>query len=261
VGSKNKTRLKNKKGTKMYEDFLEGTGLTKNESIVYLTLLKIGKAKTGEILKESKISSGKIYETLDKLSSKGLVKTIIENGIKQFIASDPKTLLRYLEEKENNLETKKKELEKILPKLQELKSNKQTLEEVSFIKGFRGISTVVYDALNTGDDVRIMGVRSSKDETFNNFWKNWHKERISQKKNAKLLFSDKDTEYWKFFKKQEYTQVRETLSFSPSAILIIKNNSFIFSYEEEFTCTHIKSESIANSFRSFFDSLWNFSNK
>jgi len=242
----------------MYEDFLEGTGLTKNEAIVYMTLLKIGKSKSNQILKESKISSGKIYETLDKLSNKGLVKTIVENGIKHFVPSDPKTLFAYIEEKENDLEQKKKELEKILPKLQEIKLEPHNVEDVSFVKGFKGISTIVHEALKKGEDISVMGVRSPKDESFNNFWKNWHRKRIELKKNAKMLFSDKGTEYENFYKKLEHTEVRETLTVSPSAIIIIDDESFIFSYEEEFTCIHIKSKAISKSFKSFFDSLWTF---
>jgi sugar-specific transcriptional regulator TrmB len=243
----------------MYENLLEDAGLTRNESIVYLTLLKIGKSKSNKILVESKISSGKIYETLQKLADKGLVKTIVENGVKHFSASDPKTLFEYIEEKERTLEKKKNELEKILPKLQEIKLQTPTTEDVSYVKGFKGISNIVHEALKKGENLCVMGVRSSKDETFNNFWKNWHRKRIELKKNVKMLFTDKDTEYWRFFKKQPYTEVRETLSFSPSAIMIIDDNTFIFSYDEEFTCIHIKSSSIAKSFKGFFDGLWNYS--
>jgi hypothetical protein len=112
-----------------------------------------------------------------------------------------------------------------------------------------------------GKEIKVMGVRSSKDEAFNNFWKHWHLKRIEMKKNAKMLFTDKDTDYWKFFKEQKYTDVKETLSFSPSAIMIIDNNVLIFTYDEEFTCIHIQSEAIAKSFSGFFDGLWAFSGK
>jgi HTH-type transcriptional regulator, sugar sensing transcriptional regulator len=245
----------------MYEEFLEGTGLTKNEARVYLTLLKIGKAKSYAIVKDSGISSGKIYETLSKLSNKGLIKSVIENGVKHFIANKPESLFDYLKQKELELHDKEQHLEKILPQLQNLRRIDENPEEVSLVKGFRGILPIVYSALEKGTEVKVMGVRSSKDVQFNNFWKNWHRRRIELKKNAQMLFSDKDTEYWKFFKKQKYTEVRETLSFSPSAVMIIDNECFLFSYEEEFTCIHIISKSIAKSFTGFFDGLWKMAGK
>ena len=64
---------------------LEKIGFTKSEIAVYTALLKIGQKTTGEILKEAKISSGKIYEILDKLIKKGLVSYIIKNNTKYFL--------------------------------------------------------------------------------------------------------------------------------------------------------------------------------
>ncbi len=240
----------------MYEEFLEGTGLTKNEASVYLALLRIGKSKTGMIINESKVSSGKIYEILGKLSDKGLVKSVSENGVKHFIASSPAALVDYLKEKEQLLHIKEKELEKLLPGLEQLQKIDHNLETVSLIKGFRGISSLVYDALTNGKSIKIMGVRSSKDVKFNNFWKNWHRRRIELKKPVKMLFADKGSDYWKFFKKLPFTTVRETLAVSPSAVMIIDHQCFLFSYDDELTCIHIRSGSIAKSFTSFFDSLW-----
>ncbi len=101
-----------------------------------------------------------------------------------------------------------------------------------------------------------MGVCSSKDEKYNNFWMGWHSQRVKLRKEAKVLFSDKKTDYWRFFKKLKYTRVKEILHFSPSAIMIIDNNSFIFSYDKELICIHIVSQSIAKSFSNFFDDLW-----
>ncbi|MBT4174648.1 hypothetical protein HOC80_02040 [archaeon] len=242
------------------KEILEEAGLTKNETLVYLNLLKLGKAKASKIIREAKVSSGKIYETLDKLIEKGLVKIVTENGVKTFIAANPTTLLTYIKEKEKKLREQEKKLENIIPDLHNLMKTAKVKETVSLIKGFRGISTLVYEELEKGKDIKIMGVRSSKSVKFNNFWKKWHRKRITLKKECKMLFSDYKSEYWKFFKKLKYTKVKESLSVSPSAILIIDNNTFIFSYKEEFTCIHINSKDIADSFKSMFNSLWEVKN-
>ncbi|MBT3985118.1 hypothetical protein HOD38_00405 [archaeon] len=238
------------------KEILKDAGLTKNETLVYLNLLKLGKAKASKIIREAKVSSGKIYETLDKLIEKGLVKTVIENGVKTFIAADPNTLLLYLKEKEKKLREQEKKLENIIPDLKNLMKTAEVKETVSLIKGFRGISTLVNETLEKGKDIKVMGVSSSKSIKFNNFWKKWHRKRITLKKECKVLFSDYKSDYWKFFKKLKYTKVKESLSISPSAITIIDDNTFIFSYKEEFTCIHIKSQDISNSFTSLFNSLW-----
>lgn len=244
----------------MYEEILENTGLTKNESAVYLTLLRSGKSTAYHIVQEASVSSGKIYETLDKLAQKGLVKSVIENGVKHFIANDPESLFEYIRQKEEELQAKEKELHKVLPQLKNLKM-REDVEEVALVSGFRGIGPLVNRALDSQSSqvIKVMGVRSSKNVKFNNFWKNWHQTRISKKIQAQMLFSDKGSDYWKFFKVLKYTEVKESLSISPSAIMIIGNNTFIFSYDEEFKCIHIISESVAKSFNGFFDSLWKLS--
>jgi len=240
----------------MIINILENSGLTTNEALIYLSLLNLKKAKASQIISEAKISSGKIYETLNKLIDKGLVKEVIENGVKVFIVNDPITLLSYMKEQERTLIEKEKKLEEALPELKELMKKTKIKETVSLVKGFRGISTIVYQALEQGNDIKIMGVRSSKSVKFNNFWKKWHKKRVLLKKDCKILFSDYGTKYWDFFKKLKYTQVKEILSFSPSAILLIDENVFLFSYNEEFICIHIIAKDIASSFDAMFKGLW-----
>ena len=245
----------------MYNKILEESGLTHNEAQVYLALLKLGKAKSGEIVREAEVSGGKIYETLYKLIDKGLVNEISEQGVKQFVASDPKSLLIYLQEKRNNLLEKEKEIEKNLSGFMKLRNEKVTPESVELVKGLRGISPLVYSALKDSKNISIMGVRSSKYEKYNNFWKEWHKERIKLKKNSRMLFSDKNTEYWKFFKKLKYTELKEIPPLSPSAIMITDNQSFLFSYDEDVTCIHITSKPISDSLLNFFNDLWSIAKK
>ncbi|MEI6849847.1 MAG: helix-turn-helix domain-containing protein [archaeon] len=240
----------------MYEELLEQCGLTKNESLTYLALLKLGKSKSGDIVREAKVSGGKIYETLYKLIDKGLVKEVSENGIKRFIANNPRTIISYIKEKQKNLDQKEKELEKILPSFLKISGIDKEHESVSLVKGLRGISDIVYQKLENAKKIKIMGVNSSKDEKYNTFWRNWHKERVNLKKEAQIIFSDKNTEYWKFFKNLNYTKLRELLHFSPSAVMIIDDNSFLFSYEKDLTCIHIQSIPMSNSLSSFFDDLW-----
>lgn len=245
----------------MYGELLRSCGLTENESLVYLALLKLGKSKSGEVVREAKVSGGKIYETLYKLVDKGVVKMVLENNVKHFIANSPETLVSYLEKKEKEISFKKNELTKVLPQLSDLQKQDLRLELVSMIKGVRGISPIVNESLKKGNKILIMGVRSSKNVKYNNFWRNWHRERINLKKKARLLFADKDTSYWNFFKKQKFTEIKALQGLSPSAIMVIDNESFIFSYEKEFTCVHIKSKEISSSFETFFNSLWKIGEK
>lgn len=242
----------------MYEKHLVDAGLTQNEAKVYLALLKMGKSSSGKLVKEAAIAGGKIYETLYKLVNKGLVEVIIENGVKKFIAADAQSLLLYMEERKNKVVRETNKLAEIVPELQKLQELQESPENVYLIKGIRGIKPLVYKVLSEGkEEAKIMGVRSSKNTTFNIFWQHWHKERVRLGKKARMLFTDRNTPYWEFFTQLNLTKIKSTPSrISPSAIMVMDDHSCIFSYDEEFTCIYIRSSSIAKSFTSFFEGLW-----
>ncbi len=243
---------------------LEDIGLTKGEITVYLTLLKLGETTTGKIIEEAQISSGKIYEILNKLMKKGLVSYIIKEKTKYFTASSPNRILDFLHEKEKELETKEKLLEKELPFLLELKKSKKEKYETTLFKGFKGIQTAIFEALENltkENKVLALGIRSTKDEKYNILWKKWHKLRIEKKIKCNMIFSDKETNYYKLFKKMRLTEVKTLQGITPSAIDIIGNKVLIFTYKDEPSCLSITNDEISKSFTTFFETLWKIAKK
>jgi len=234
----------------MNEKLLEEIGLTKGEINVYLTLLKLGETTTGKIIEEAGISSGKIYEILDKLIRKGLVSYIIKEKTKYFQAASPNRIIDYLHEKEKNIKKKEQELQKEIPFLLEMQKLKKKKYETQLFSGFKGIQTAVFEALadlTPKDAVLAMGIISSKKEQYNILWQRWHKERIKKKIICKSIFSDKGTEYYRLFKKMRHTEVKVLRGLTPSAIDIMGNKVLIFTYAEEPSCLSITNEEIGNS--------------
>jgi len=241
----------------MNEKLLEEIGLTKGEIKVYLTLLKTGETTTGKIIEDSGLSSGKIYEILDKLIKKGLASFIIKEKTKYFQASSPERILDYLKEKEKLIHEKEKELEKELPSILEMQKS-QAKEETRLFKGFKGIQTAIFEALsslNKQDEVLAMGIRSGKEEQYNLLWQRWHQERVKKKIICKMLFSEKG-EYFNYFRKMKLTQIKIIKGITPSAIDIMGNSVLIFTYGKEPSCLLIKNPEIAQSFTNLFNSLW-----
>jgi len=120
-------------------------GLTKNEGKVYETLVKFGKLGAGEISRESGVSYSKIYNILDSLVSKGIVKVIPEKS-KKFVPSSPEDLIKLIEEKQKKLE-KAKEKANELKKFYEIKEKNPVVMEVGR-KGFYKIVKEMKDAEN-----------------------------------------------------------------------------------------------------------------
>ena len=98
-------------------DDLISIGLTSGEAKVFLTLLKLGSAKVGQIVKDSNVSYSKVYDVLDRLSSKGLVSRIIFGNIKYFNAVEPFRLEEYIKSKEQEVRKQFDTANKVIPEL------------------------------------------------------------------------------------------------------------------------------------------------
>jgi len=242
----------------MNEKLLEEIGLTKGEIKVYLTLLKIGETTTGKIIEEAEISSGKIYEILDKLIKKGLASFIIKEKTKYFSTASPNRILDYIKEKEENLKEKENEILKELPSLLSLREKHKSKYESTLYKGFNGIKTVIFDSIHNlkkGDEVYAMGLRGSKAKKYNILWINWHNQRIKKKVNCKMIFSQIDN-YYKDLNKLKYTEARSIKGITPSAVTILGNTVLLFTFGDNPAVLKITHPEIAQSFKTFFETMW-----
>ncbi len=98
-------------------DVLKNLGLTKYEAVVYLVLLKLGKATVGEICKESNTPRPRVYDTLESLERKGFVIRQAEKPV-TYSAVPPEIALdvfrdRIIHELSEKIELAKKELGKM----------------------------------------------------------------------------------------------------------------------------------------------------
>ena len=243
----------------METQVLEKIGLTRNESLVYIALLRLGTSKTGEILKKSGLNSGKIYEILESLKTKGLVSESIINNTRHFTASSPSQIKEYLEKKKQGVIEDERTINSILPQLQKIRNI--TSKEVKAITytGFKGIKTAVEEAaesLKPGEEALALGVTEHKDKKFNKFWTNWARERMHRKIYAKHIFSER-SEYFNIFKKMKYTEVRVLTAVTPVTVDIFGNDKvLILNYQEPTSCILIYDKNTTTTFRTFFDSLW-----
>ena len=72
---------------------LQLLGLTKNESLVYETLVKHGPSKAGFVIGKLALHRNLIYRALEELVSNGYVTKVVRNGVWHFETTDPQTLL------------------------------------------------------------------------------------------------------------------------------------------------------------------------
>jgi sugar-specific transcriptional regulator TrmB len=238
------------------EKELEELGLTRNESKIYIFLLKNCETTTGSIIKETKIANSRVYESLNSLIEKSLVTYNIQRDGKHFKAAEPDVL------KEKERERKEK-IEKIVPLLHNLISEKEDKTTTSVYEGFEGFKTAfkrIIDDCEVGGTIQVLGFSQPeyKSENLNLFLNNINLKSIEKKQKLKIISDISSKNFQKDIAKAKNSEIRYMPKgyISPAAIDIFQDYAYIFMWEEKPYVFMIKNKQIADSFKTYFEFLW-----
>lgn len=155
----------------MYEELLREIGLSLNESKVYEALLHLGEASVQDISLKAKVHRRNVYDSLAKLTEKGLATEIFVKGEKHFKAMHPQHLLSLIREKESNFLAK-------LPEMQGKYEAVEPEEEAYLYKGIEGVKNYLRDILKAKEDVYFIGAKAMwLDPRLKHFLPHFQKER------------------------------------------------------------------------------------
>ena len=173
---------------------LKELGLTDGEIKVYLALIRLGETTSGPIADESGVSVSKVYSILDRLSKKGLASHIVKRKIKYFKAADPRRLLDYLMEKEENLKKQELNLKKLIPTLDLFKGSAVTEETAQVFDGLKGIQTArerTLKIMKKGDQMWIIGISKTPYEgMMTRYFKEYHKRRYTKGIKCRYIYNE-----------------------------------------------------------------------
>jgi len=236
---------------------LVGIGLTEGESKVYLSLLRIGSATIGSIIKEAQVSNSKIYDILDRLNKKGLVGISIINNVKHFEAKNPSMIKDLILKKENDINKIKSEL----PKLQEMYEYAEPVQEAEILQGVNGIKTfteMILTKLEKGDTFYILGAPKEANELVGAYFQEWHERRAKKGVHCKILFNDEAKEQAMKRTKTPLTEVKilpRNIK-TPALIDIGKGYVATLLFGDRPLCIIVKNKKIYESYLSYFELLW-----
>lgn len=238
----------------MREQTLLKIGLTGNEADIYLALLELGPSLVSKIVEKTGINRTNIYDRLKRLLDKGLVSYVIKNNRKYFYAAEPKRLLRYLEEKEEKIKEEKEMLKKILPELEKIKPITKE-ETVEVYKGKEGLKTILEDVIRSKKDILTYGSEGNFSRILRFYFKHYLKRLEKSGVKMKVIFNYDDTRKpfeWEFAKVKYIPKKYKT----PTETTIYGDKVAIFLLREEPKAILIKSKTIAESYRKYFNLLW-----
>lgn len=238
----------------METEALEGLGLTRNESIVYVTLLEMGSSHIGQLAEKTRMHRRTIYDCIERLQDRGLVSAVLEGKTRFFTAVNPQKLKEMMKERQEKIEN-------LLPKLLEISKKSKQKTEVSVNKGKEGLKTIMEDLLKTRPKVWYslsyagMGI-----DVLPYYIPNFQERRAKEKILLKVIFEKNEPaiKRAKELKKLKMTEIRfiDTEKLIPLSFWVYENKVVIILWESEIGIS-IENIETAEAFRDYFSILWN----
>ncbi|MBD3252437.1 hypothetical protein GF386_01770 [Candidatus Pacearchaeota archaeon] len=236
------------------EKVLEEIGLTKGEIQVYLALVKLDISTTGQIAKQSKISNSKVYEVLGRLIQKGLASYVLKNNIRNYRATPPERLVDFLDNKKEQIEKNKLELEKIIPLIKSVK--KQDENSVTVYEGKQGIKVIINDIIEAQENgIELLTFGSDENvfaEKYPDLVSHYAMAAKKKKLRSRAIFS-RET---KPFNKTENQKYLPRGMISPVRIAIYNDKVAIFKFSDPVSVVLIEEKTIASGYKNQFEYLW-----
>lgn len=229
-----------------YINSFKGIGFSTNEAKVYLTLIKYGSCKAGNIAKYTNLDRGSVYNNIQSLQNKGLVSFITIGKTRWFQCSSSNNIISFLN---NRLEQAKE----FLPQLEKIRNETKLKENVSMYKGFKGIRSVFEDILNNAEENLIFGSEGLFSKNMPLFAKQFtQKLEIKGIKIRSIIRTDRNIEV------EKKKNVRRIPSNTPSPVVtnIYKNKIAIIVWGEKPEGILIENQKAADAYKEYFNFMW-----
>lgn len=243
----------------MTRDNLEQLGLTKIEATVYLALLKLGSTTTGPLVKKTELHRATVYDVLKRLMEKGLATFIVKEKTKYFRISSPEHLFDLIEEQKQELERKEQIAKTTVRELQKIQRQVKINENASIFQGKKGVKTIFEDILKY-KEYYVFASESKFRDMFGNYYYLFQRKKKQRKIKAKLLIDEslKGSDYIKSI----YADIRFLAKESkyPADTFIYGDKVALLIFTEYPTAFLIESKAVADSFKNYFELLWDKAN-
>lgn len=237
-------------------EILEKIELSKGEIKVYTAILELGICNINKIHENTGIERRNIYDIINKLIDRGLISYVTENKKRLFQITHPNKILGYIEEKKQDLDKIKKEIEKDIPLMINFYNTKKPEIKAEIYRGKEGIKAVFEDMLNYKENYFIGSGRYAM-KLLPSFWNSWNKRRIKLKVKWYNILR---AEIRKEIKQEPYELVKflpKEFSANPVVIFIYGNKVASVLWGIDFFAFVVESKEISEYYMRYHKYLWN----
>jgi len=241
-------------------DIIEGLqkiGLNKNDSLVYISLLKLGEVGTSKISRDTGLHGQTIYNSLDSLEKNNLINHSTVRGRKKFAAQNPSILLDIAERQKDIAGSV---IESINAKYSVLENG-----SIEIMKGRESLVSVelrMLKEMEAGKTISILGgTGDSFVSSMGNSIREYDYQRLKKNISVKYIGSTNQTDYLHTMSdtRGKFSGRRIPQALSGLTNVSIYENLGILMYifdQDTVTSIVIRNKKIAESYKGFFDGLW-----
>lgn len=234
-------------------------GLSPKESSAFLILVRLGACPISLWAKHAKINRSSMYVLLERLKGLDLVTTFFHRGIQHVQAISMAELPTLINQKQEQLESTRSKLTRLLPQLKELERTSSITPTVRFYEGVRRVEHMYEEVLAEKSFRAFFNpgrVKAFMPEYF-------HKIPLTLKQNGgtakELLVNCRDAKEYQLLynsPKHAIKLLPDTVTFSSDTI-ITKTKIYLIGYsEKDAVGTEIWNSELAQTQSSLFDMVW-----
>ncbi|MFH1827998.1 MAG: helix-turn-helix domain-containing protein [Nanoarchaeota archaeon] len=243
---------------------LKRIGLTEGEFKVYSALLDLGETTRTELAKKSGISPSKIYDVANKLLEKGIISSVKKNGVIHFSAANPERLKDFLANKEEEIKKEQKLIDELMPSI--LSRYQKTKEDVDIevLYGWEGMKTVymgLANSLSKKDINYVVGASLGKNSEKSDLFFIQYFKQVKKRGYKQMIIFNEDVRGHKkrteFYRKNPIHEIKYLYQNTYTEFNCYKDNVLIIMLLAKPIIIRIKNKEAAESFKKYFNSLWN----
>jgi sugar-specific transcriptional regulator TrmB len=255
--------------TQEIKNFLKKLGLSSKEIRIYLYCLQKGPQLMTNIAKATDTTRTNLYDIAKKLESKGVCFATGGAYGKRLEAVSPKDLISLLEHKESEIYDLKEELQILLPFFKEVQEdNLSSTTKVSYYEGKDNLQKLLWKSLDSESKIiRIAGSELDIATALGkDFISKYHQKRLRDEVELKGIRPDSkrltgdifqdDKKYLRDIRKRPKGKIK-----MKSNILIWDNKIALYSLKDNLFGNLIENESMAVMLSTWFDFIWDHSEK
>ncbi|MCB9789599.1 hypothetical protein H6763_03750 [Candidatus Nomurabacteria bacterium] len=242
----------------------EKFGLKEDHLKVYKANLEWGETTISNIAYKSRLPRTTVYQYLDDLIKVGLIKQILRDNKKNYVAADPEKLVSMLNDESLDIQKLIKITQKTMSQLKSIQNNRTDKPKVHYLEGEEGIKQAYEMTLEASSEVCIQCYSSNYEKVVKgDFLEDYFKKFFSSDIRSRELITDteSDEEWAKKWGSKKNLQMMVDISTVKNAIetdLMLFDDKVLFvSFNEKNPyALLIEDPDIFNAMKSMFELSW-----